>query len=113
MIKVDYFLNRLGHLEINPVDKRRKRRCLNEIVQDHRECCPDLHRSYNKEETERWLRGHSCIYIQRDYDIEAALEGLPSRDRRSLEHGWEVRKLMELDEFEHYFYATNGIPTPY
>jgi len=128
LIEVEY--DRCGSLLINPVNKRLRKRCIKEVIEQHRRNCPSMHTEHNREDTEHWLSSQAVIFVQREADIACtlhdlgmaiesergelptSLKGLTKRgrlNRRLLESGWTVRTFIGHEMFNSMFTCYNGI----
>jgi hypothetical protein len=94
-MKVDISENRMGHLIIQPVSERRARHYAK------------LYREWHGGE-----EGESSVYVQEDYNVEDTLQdlGLTSSEISDVGSGWDVRKMVSVDTFEHMFGAFNQVP---
>lgn len=132
-VKVEVQYDRCGCLLIDPVCKRRLARCTRERIAAHKDQCPDMHKDYNRKDTEEWLRPQAAIFIQREDGIASALADLGMADseeadehgrlsnnlknlrksgranRRSLDSGWTVTTYMDHEMFESMFCCYNNI----
>ena len=94
-MKVDISRDRIGSLIIEPVSERRAR-----------------HYAKLYREWHGGGRGESSIYIQTDYHVWEALDdlGLSRSEREDIDSGWDVRKQISVEDFEHMFGAFNSVP---
>ena len=77
-------LNRFGHVELSFVNARILRRLLLTVVANGGP-------------------RHETAYIQHDTDVESLINDLPSRARRELRAGWEVKVRMDGWHAAHYY----------
>lgn len=112
-IKVRVSEDRCGNLELDPVNKRIRRRCKRAIVADHRQGFPSMHSEWNRDETVAWLNRGACAFFNQGspaaYEVLEDLR-LTGSEQRDLSHGWPVVKLVDLDLWDHLFTFANGMP---
>jgi hypothetical protein len=126
LIRLKY--DRCGSLLIDPVNKRTRKRCVKEVIEQHKCNCPDMHTESNREDTVKWLSSQSVIFVQREADIActlydlgmaiesergelpASVKGLHKQgraNRRQLEQGWSVAVHCGQDTFDTMFCCYN------
>lgn len=82
-IKIEYSIDRMGCLRMRPVNQR-----LNKAIGKY---------------LEEWKVAWSGdVFVQEDFNIEAALEGFTETERRDLDNGWSVTKLEDPWTWLHY-----------
>jgi hypothetical protein len=112
-LKIKVSEDRCGNILLDPVNCRILRRCKRAIVANHREGSPDMHNEFQRDETVAWLNRGSCAFFNQG--SQAACEviedlRLTGSEKRDLEHGWTVTKLVDLDLWDHLFHFANGMP---
>jgi hypothetical protein len=114
-IKIELSEDRMGCLNIDPVNKRILRKCKRKIITNHREGCPSMHEGWQRDETIAWLNRGCCVFVQFDWLAEEIYNdlGLTKSERGDIRSGWTVIKLVDLETFDHWFLHYNEIGEEY